>query len=351
MSALQEEEIIKRSPRGKKVREILHYLEKHCDRPIFTEIAVTVITKLQSCIDSGNKYKLPSISQGCMWNAFHKLRNSDDMKRVWSTFVAAMEVPQPCCTESQLAMQLMMDRVLKKMIEKRANAMEHLCTHRNALAPLTMRERSAIRYMAGFVAIKLLKRYREPSKHEQVKFKRQLFVQVLKRMSAADQSDTVDSVDDYTRLWSELIDRGGLYHINDEVCTTSFTIINIVDTVSSLCYYCSQLKVLELMEAVETVVRCHLNAQKMHTYKQGSDLLTEIVSATLTTSSVLSSWERIAQTIPPTYEQYSIELLKNVISLWVTVRAHAFAKGWTMKFESKYQKGTRKSLQCNRKVN
>ena len=98
MSALQEEEIIKRSPRGKKVREILRYLEKHCDRPIFTEIAVTIITKLQSCIDSGNKYKLPSISRGCMWNTFHKLRNSDDMKRVWSTFVAAIEVPQPCCT-------------------------------------------------------------------------------------------------------------------------------------------------------------------------------------------------------------------------------------------------------------
>ena len=72
--------------------------------------------------------------------------------------MAAIEVPQPCCTESQLAMQLMMDRVLKKMIEKRANAMEHFCTHRNVLAPLTMRERSAIRYMAGFVAIKLLKR-------------------------------------------------------------------------------------------------------------------------------------------------------------------------------------------------
>lgn len=98
MAALQEE--IKRSPRGKKVREILHYLEKHCDRTIFTEIAVLSSTKLQSCIE-GNKYKLLSISQGCMWNAFHKLRDSDVMKWVWSTFVAAIEVPQQCRTESQ----------------------------------------------------------------------------------------------------------------------------------------------------------------------------------------------------------------------------------------------------------
>ena len=63
-------------------------------------IAVIWSTKLQSCIE-GNKYKLLSISQGCMWNAFHKLRDSDVMKWVWSTFVAAIEVPQQCRTESQ----------------------------------------------------------------------------------------------------------------------------------------------------------------------------------------------------------------------------------------------------------
>ena len=72
--------------------------------------------------------------------------------------------------------------------------------------------------MAGYVAIKLLKRYRKPSNHPQVHLKRQLFERVLKKMSAADQPDPVESVVDYTRLWSELIDRGGLYHINDEVC-------------------------------------------------------------------------------------------------------------------------------------
>ena len=85
--------------------------------------------------------------------------------------MAAVEVPQACCSESQLALQLLMDRVFKKMIKKRANAMEHLCTHSNALAPLTMGEKSAIRYVTGCVAIKLLKRYRKLSKREQAQFK------------------------------------------------------------------------------------------------------------------------------------------------------------------------------------
>ena len=98
--------------------------------------------------------------------------------------------------------------------------MENICTHSNALTPLTMQEKSAIRYMTGYVAIKLLKRYRKLSKHEQVQFKCQLFVCVLQGMSAADQPDSVQCLEDYTRLWSELIDRGGLYRINDEVCST-----------------------------------------------------------------------------------------------------------------------------------
>ena len=99
------------------------------------------------------------------------------------------------------------------------------------------------------------------------------------------------------------------------------------------------------MEAVELVVRRHLNVQKMQTYKQDTDIHITIVSEALRADTVLCCWEVIAQTIPPPYELYSMELLKAIISLWVTVRAHAFAKEWTMKFERKYKKGTRKSLQ------
>jgi len=60
---------------------------------------------------------------------------------------------------------------------------------------------------------------------------------------------------------------------------------------------------------------------------------------------VLLQWEEVASSIPHQYEKYSMELLKAVVSLWVTMRAHAFAQGWTMKFERRYKKGTRKSLQ------
>ena len=36
-------------------------------------------------------------------------------------------------------------------------------------------------------------------------------------MKAADQPEDVNSLSDYTRLWTDLIDRGGLYHVTNEV--------------------------------------------------------------------------------------------------------------------------------------
>ena len=62
--------------------------------------------------------------------------------------------------------------------------------------------------MAGYVAIKLLKKYQKLTKHEELKIKHQFFVKVLRQMQATDQptAGDVDTLSDYTRLWSELIE-------------------------------------------------------------------------------------------------------------------------------------------------
>jgi len=101
------------------------------------------------------------------------------------------------------------------MLEKKAKEHSQRVTCKGTT--LTIREKSAIRYVAGYVAVTLLKRYRKPSSNPEVQLKRDLFVSVLRRMSAEHQPESVDSLADYSRLWSELIDRGGLYHINDKV--------------------------------------------------------------------------------------------------------------------------------------
>ena len=46
-----------------------------------------------------------------------------------------------------------------------------------------------------------------------------MFVRVLTGMKAANQSGEPETVLEYTKEWSELIDRGGLYHINEQIHT------------------------------------------------------------------------------------------------------------------------------------
>ena len=47
--------------------------------------------------------------------------------------------------------------------------------------------------------------------------KRELFVKVLSEMEADQQLDGVDSIESYTRTWTQMIDCGGLYQVKGDV--------------------------------------------------------------------------------------------------------------------------------------
>jgi hypothetical protein len=95
------------------------------------------------------------------------------------------------------------------------------CSKPDTPVLITAREKSAMRYMAGYIAVKLIRKYSiaKPSAPDDIKHKRKLILKVLHAMKAEDQPvpNAIDSISDYSRLWSDLIDRGGLYHINDDV--------------------------------------------------------------------------------------------------------------------------------------
>jgi len=93
------------------------------------------------------------------------------------------------------------------------------------------RQKNADCYMAGYVAVTLLKRYKKDSKNDKIRLKRKFFVSVLKAMSAEHQPENVESFEDYSTLWSELIDRDGLYHIGDQVCCECDTCMYICERI------------------------------------------------------------------------------------------------------------------------
>ena len=92
-------------------------------------------------------------------------------------------------------------------------------------------------------------------------------------------------------------------------------------------------QVFHLIESIELIVRQYLNVD---TFTASTDVCTSILEEVQQSESVLSHWETIAS--------------KVITALWISVRGYSFAKEWTIKFQqSKYQKGTRKTLnQCNK---
>ena len=213
VSSLSQEDLIKRSPKGKRLGVLLDaVLSLEVEK--IADIAQSMITSVNECI-AGNRQKLPSAAQAALWTDFHQLRTSKEMKQTWNIFLAA-HVPNSSNSEPNVTLQLLLDRLLKKMLSNKVIQINEE-SQAAPVKPLTAMESNAVRYMAGYVAVTLLKRYKKPTKHPNLKTKRELFVCILTQMRAYNQPGEPSSVLEYTTLWSELIDRGGLYHISDEV--------------------------------------------------------------------------------------------------------------------------------------
>ena len=92
------------------------------------------------------------------------------------------------------------------------------------------------------------------------------------------------------------------------------------------------------------IVRRNLNVTLVNSQSANTSHSAKILAETMDSKPILEHWDVIARSIPPNYESYSLELLRAVVTLWITIRGHCFAEGWTMKFEKKYSKGVRKTL-------
>ena len=151
---------------------------------------------------------------------------------VWSAFVTS-NIPATHCREQGLALQILLDRIVKKLIANKAASKQQGLQHCAMFNSLTMFESNAIRYMAGFVAVK---KFRRCTMNDAVQHKHKLFVKALQGMKATPQPEEPDSVLEYSTLWMELIDRGGLYHINYSV----FEIFQSIDLLLRQALQCAR---------------------------------------------------------------------------------------------------------------
>ena len=81
----------------------------------------------------------------------------------------------------------------------------------DSVRPLTADEMNVIRYVGGYVARSLLKRYEKQKVKVHVSSQ---FIDCLGEMTVEG-----DDVLTYTRTWFDVVNRGGLYQLNDDAFT------------------------------------------------------------------------------------------------------------------------------------
>ena len=166
--SLAQEDLIKRSPRGRKVAGVLkrfgrHGWRWHCKGIVDFDGPCEPVYI--------NYYLLPKLPYGLL---FITCELVGLLILLFTCFI----IPRVQEEESSLYFQLLADRMLKAMIQKIAEDKSESVSR-----SLTMTKSNGIRYMAGYIASKLLKKNRKRNSNQKVQFKRGLFVCVLKGIS------------------------------------------------------------------------------------------------------------------------------------------------------------------------
>ena len=162
------------------------------------------------------------------------------------------------------------------------------------ISPLTTDEENIIRYAAGYVPFKLLKKHEKDSSVKAVQF-----VECL--MSVAVNGEESDLME-YTRNWTCLVNRGGLFEIND----TTYL----------------------FFREIEHNLRKHLflTLQPQTSAVAASNKREDIICTVASDESVQFHWTLLSIDIQS--EDQVVKLLKEIVGLWLTIRGFSIAGTW-----------------------
>ena len=170
-------------------------------------------------------------------------------------------------------MQKLFDDVLLKKINKVRSELQPSRAIESVSDTMSIDEQNAVRYAAGYIPFKLLKRYQQDSSEKAL-----AFCSCLRAMEVPDEEELLQvvghirsdhhySFSDYTASWLEMIDRGALFKLSD---------------MSFKFFYYIEIK-------VQSVLPSHLKSQ--------SSTKDEIVSAVMNDNDVKKQWDCLSADI------------------------------------------------------
>lgn len=161
---------------------------------------------------------------------------------------------------------------------------------------LTLDEANVLRYACGFVGMKLHKKF--------LKMKGVKAAEFTECLNNFQVEGTSTSLLDYTKNWVERVNRGGLYEVSNDA------------------YF--------LFVAIEAAMRNkltqHLRKSIGTPSEQETGAKAAIVGFVSQDDEVDSYWNKLSTDIKD--ESHSMELLKEIIGLWLNIRGFSITKSW-----------------------
>ena len=176
--------------------QVLAWIPEHDDD--MSQFESKLVKSLSTCMQV--RAKSQKMQREKMWTNYHALRTSTAYSNEWQTFLKSSTSVSKV---SPIFCQYVGNFVFKELIRLHHPIAES--TGNISIQRLTYEETNALRYAAGYIP-RALKKKLQTSTHP-LKTDIQLCIQDLLDDSDEDQNDSQD--------WLQLIDRGGLTHVNN----------------------------------------------------------------------------------------------------------------------------------------
>ena len=268
---------------------------------LFDLFCTNLTTKLTELFDSAIKCRTPDTKKTKCLSSFHQLRK-ECIPKLWNDLFLQLNLAGP---QDHFFAQSVTQELFRQMMVDHFTSESQSQPHKET--KFTSDELNVMRYACGFVPHKLLLRY---EKRPGDKYKN--FVACLGDMAVVGENDDLDFLG-YTKTWFDKVNRGGLFPLNDET--------------------------FNLFTAVETIVRIFLP-----THARNGDLLSEglkdLVDRAIEDSDVQFHWTIIVRELEL---EEAVELLEELVRLWVTVRGFSLAATWMETYKQATKKQVSKS--------
>lgn len=270
---------------------VMSWCDDPSNLPILTAFAQELLHLLEKCLTS----RQSSQSQReKMWEAYHKLRVSAVFKSIWVHFLETSAATEAC----PIFYQYVTDRLFKVLIKLHFPVSVPAVNETSMENSLTYEEVNALRYAAGYVPRALRKKL----EHGSHPLKEELILCLYDMTEDDGQENTSQS-----EHWINLIDRGGLKHVN------------------SATYM--------LFVAMELCIRKHIHKSSHQTLDHLKEEIPGDEDVQFQWAIISANWDREeAQTLLPL-----------IIQLWVTIRGFSYASAWMEKHKQTTKKSTQKT--------